>query len=253
MYSPIVSGSSTAPESSTSSSSIRLRSTTKCRPVTGIGIRVGPRLLAPPDVGPGQPAIGVLLGDEVRAVRPGLDEHAIHVGDPAARQRLDHPRLAAHRLVDLVELVDGHVRLAVGLVPPLEDAVLRERDERPCRPSRHRGSSTPPAPRAGHDAPATIAAHGGLGGLAQFDRRESPAIADLALAPQQRHDATDLVGRERIQRMASHGAAWSTIAARCASAAAAGARGTYAARAAFCNRSTPLVSGSSLRATELMQ
>ena len=49
---------------------------------------------------------------------------------PRAGERLDDARVAAQRLVALVELVDGHVRLAVGLVLPRDDPLLAERDAR---------------------------------------------------------------------------------------------------------------------------
>ena len=97
---------------------MRLRSTTKCRPVTGLAYGFEPVLAAVPDVGPADAPAAVRLGHEVRAVGPGVDQDPVQVGDPAGGERLDHARVAAQRLVALVELVDGHVRLAAGLVLP---------------------------------------------------------------------------------------------------------------------------------------
>ncbi len=94
-----------------------------------VGVRARTGVLAVPDVRPSQPASRVLLGEQVRAIRPGVDEHEIHVGDPAAAHRLDHARIAPQRRIALVVLVVGHVRLAVGLQPPAHDAILGQRHE----------------------------------------------------------------------------------------------------------------------------
>ena len=100
------------------------------QPGDRVGVRARPVLAAVPDVGPADPAAAVLLGDEVRAVGPGVDQDAVHVGDAALRERRDHARVGAQGGVALVELVDGHVRLAVRVVLPAQHAVLVERDQR---------------------------------------------------------------------------------------------------------------------------
>ena len=101
------------------------------QPGDRVGVRARALRAAVPDVGPADAAAAVGLRDEVRAVGPGVDQHPVEVGDAAAGERLDHARVAAQRLVALVELVDGHVRLAVGLVLPGHDTVLAERHGRP--------------------------------------------------------------------------------------------------------------------------
>ena len=141
------------------------------------------------------------LGHEVRAVGPGVDQDPVHVGDAAARERLDHARVAAQRVVALVELVDGHVRLAVGLVLPGRDAVVAERDDAPCRPapsSRFQQMTT--ASRADRVAGREVA-DGRLRRLAQLDRGEPPALADALVAAQDRRGRADLVGRQRVERV----------------------------------------------------
>ncbi len=96
----------------------------------GVGVRARAGLAAVPDVGPADAPAAVRLRHEVRAVRPRVDQDAVHVGDAAGGERLDHARVAAQRLVALVELVDGHVRLAVGLVVPRQDTIRLEVDAR---------------------------------------------------------------------------------------------------------------------------
>ena len=111
------------------------------QPGDRVGVRARALLAAVPDVGPADAAAAVGLGHEVRAVGPGVDQHPVQVGDPAVGERLDHARVAAQRRVALVELVDGHVRLPVGLVLPRERRGRRRARRAPCRPGRRRGSS----------------------------------------------------------------------------------------------------------------
>ena len=119
------------------------------QPGDGVGVRARALAAAVPDVGPADAAAAVGLGDEVRAVGPGVDQDAVQLGDPAAGERLDHARVAPQRRVALVELVDGHVRLPVGLVLPGGDALLAERDARLVDLRRPRGSSRSRPPRGG--------------------------------------------------------------------------------------------------------
>ena len=111
-YSPIApAGLSTLNVSSISSSSIVLRSTTQCRPLTGFAYGLEPGAERIPGVGPADAAAGVLLGDEEAAVAPDVEQHLVHVGDPALGQHLDQARLGAQRLVALVPLVGREVGL----------------------------------------------------------------------------------------------------------------------------------------------
>ena len=152
---------------------MRLRSTTKCRPVTGLAYGLEPSLLRyQTSAQPTRPA-AVRLGDEVRAVGPGVDQHAVHVGDAAAGERLDHARVAPQRRVALVELVDGHVRLLAGLVLPARRRGPRRARRPPCRPGRRRGSSRSRPPRGRSASPAAKARTRRLGRLAQLDRARS--------------------------------------------------------------------------------
>ena len=148
-----------------------------------VGVRAGALPAAAPDVGPADPPAAMLLGHEVRAVGPGVDQHQVHVGDPAPGERLDHARVPAQGRVALVELVDGHVRLAVGLVLPGDDAILAERDARlvdaavVAVPADHDGLARDRGARL-------VRPDGLLGRLAQLDRGEAPALADAPVAAQ---------------------------------------------------------------------
>ena len=164
-----------------------------------VGVRARPVLAAVPDVRPADAPAAVGLRHEVRAVRPGVDQHAVEVGDPAVRERLDHARVAPQRLVALVELVDGHVRLAVGLVLPATRRDRRRARRAPCRPCRRRGSSTRSPPR-GRSRRRGEVADRRLRGLAQLDRGEAPAVADVLVAA---HDR----GRRRGSRRPTAGRA----------------------------------------------
>ena len=124
------------------------------------------------------------------------------------------PRLASasitrgslpQHLVALGELVDGHVRLAVGDVVPRRDAVAVEVDARlvdgavVAVPADHLGL-------ARDRVAGPVVARRRLRRLAQLDRGEAPAVGDLALAAEDRRGRADLVGRERVERMRGHGA-----------------------------------------------
>ena len=170
------------------------------QPGDRVGVRARALLAAVPDVRPADAAAAVGLRDEVRAVGPGVDQHAVHLRDPAAGERLDDPRVAAQRRVALVELVDGHVRLPVGLVVPARDAILAERDDRlvdlavvAVPADHHRLADDLVARRE--------VADDRLGGLAQLDRREAPVLAHAALAAQDRRGQADLVRRQRVERV----------------------------------------------------
>ena len=58
------------------------------QPGDRVRVRAGAVLAAVPDVGPAEPAVVVGLRQQVRAVRPGVDQDAVGVGDPARRERL---------------------------------------------------------------------------------------------------------------------------------------------------------------------
>ena len=166
-----------------------------------VGVRVA-QLAAPvPDVGPADPATFVTLGDERRAVGPHVRQHQRHVGHAAAGERLGHRGVGAEHLIALVPLVHGHVRLLAGQILPARDAVAGQRHGGAARlavgtvPADHdRLSGLRPA--AGLELGQHV-----LGRLLQLDRGEPPAIADLAVTPQDRGRLPDLVGRQRIERM----------------------------------------------------
>ena len=164
-----------------------------------VRVRARAGLLAVPDVGPAHPAAAMLLRNQVRAVGPGVDQDPVHVRDPACGERLDHARVLAQRLVALDELVDGHVRLAVGDLVPALDGVAGERDRRLV--------DTPVvAVPADHDRVpvARAVADRLLGRLAQLDRGEPPAVGDALVAPQDACGLTDLVRAQRIERVSGH-------------------------------------------------
>ena len=94
------------------------------------------------------------------------------------------------------------------------DAVLAERDDAPCRPARPRGSSRSRPPRARIGSPGAKSRTGLLGRLAQLDRREAPALADAAVAAQDRRRAADLLGGQRVERMRRSGGGESAHAPR---------------------------------------
>ncbi len=168
-----------------------------------VGVRARAVLAAVPDVGPADAAAAMRLGHEVRAVRPGVDQHAVEVGDPAVRERLDHARVLPQRGVALVELVDGHVRLPVGLVLPRFNAIGAER---------HAGLVDPAVVAVpAHDDGLAVdrvagrePGDGRLRGLAQLDRGEAPALADALVAAQDRRRGADLVAGQRVERMRRH-------------------------------------------------
>ena len=114
--------------SSISSSSIVLRSTTQCRPLTGFAYGLEPGAERIPGVRPADPPPRVALGDEEAAVAPDVEQDLVHVRDPALGQRLDQARLGAQRLVALVPLVGREVGLDALQVLPADDARRRSSD-----------------------------------------------------------------------------------------------------------------------------
>ena len=171
------------------------------QPGDRVGVRARALLAAVPDVGPADAAAAVGLGDEVGAVGPGVDQDAVHLGDPAAGERLDHARVAAQRLVALVELVDGHVRLAVGLVLPGRRRGPRRARRPPCRPAPSSRFQQMTTASRRISSPAAKSRTVCLRRLAQLDRGEAPALADALVAAQDRRGQADLVGRQRVERV----------------------------------------------------
>ena len=173
-----------------------------------VRVRVGPRGGAQPHVAPADPAAREGLGDQAGPVGPDVDQRQRRVVDAALGQRRDHVRVAAHRLVALVPLVDGRVGLAAGLGFPCQQGVSGHRQFRDVREA---------VPGVPHDRPrhpldripGAVPAHHLLGGLAQLDRGDPPLRAgDATLAAQQRGDPADLVGGQRIEGMGmGHGSA----------------------------------------------
>ena len=120
---------------------------------------------------------------------------------PRCGERLDHARVAAQRLVALVELVDGHVRLAVGLVLPGDDAVLAERDARlvdaavVAVPADHDGLARDRVARLRTSR--TVSLDGSRSSI-EAKRQRSPTPWSRR---RMRRRGADLVGAERVERM----------------------------------------------------
>ena len=176
-------------------------STTRCSPV--IGLAYGLRRARPgARRRPSPAAARVLLGQQMRAERPGVDEHQVEVGDAAPRQHLDDPRVLAQRHVGLVVLVDRDVGLRAR--PRLErgHAVVVDRDDGAV------GHVLRAVPEM-HDAlarrPRARLPQRGLVGLVEVDERDPPPVPDAVLPPQRPGHQADLVGRQRIERMSGHG------------------------------------------------
>ncbi|CAB4892011.1 unannotated protein [freshwater metagenome] len=81
-------------------------------------VRIGTLCGFDPRVGPAQASTLVLLGRHRLAVRPGVHEHQIEIGDPAIGKRGNHIGVCTQRRVGLFPLVDGEVGLHVRDVGP---------------------------------------------------------------------------------------------------------------------------------------
>ena len=178
-----------------------------------VRVRVGPGGGAQPHVAPADPAAREGLGDQAGPVGPDVDQRQRRVVDAALDEGRDHVRVAAHRLVALVPLVDGRVGLAAGLGFPCQQGVSG-----PCRFPRDNTATYARPSRVSHTiaratrstgSPGAVPAHHLLGRLAQLDRGDPPLRAgDATLAAQQRGDPADLVGGQRIEGMGmGHGSA----------------------------------------------
>jgi hypothetical protein len=121
----------------------------------------------------------------------------LEVGDAALGEGLGQARVVAQRLVDLVELVDGHVRLLAGAVLPRDDAVAGDRDDRLVGPA----VGAVPAEDLGRAVGRAVAGEGGLGRLAQLDQGEAEALAGGVVATQGRDGGPDLVRGQGVQRV----------------------------------------------------
>ena len=125
-------------------------------------------------------------GTQVRAVGPDVDQHPVHVGDPARarapRSRAGRARSASSHSWNSSTVMFGWL---AGLVLPGDDAVLAERDDAPCRPapSSRFQQITIASRRIGSPARSRGPS---LRRLAQLDRGEAPALADAVVAAQDR-------------------------------------------------------------------
>jgi len=174
-------------------------------PVHGVGVRVAALLGPVPGVGPAKPQPLVLLGHEKVAIGPHLHEDLGDVGDPAPGERVHDTRVCAQRLVALVQLVDGQVRLLARLVPPGEHPILGERDDRLVR------LAIVPVPAddgrlAGDRVTGPVGANGLLGRLLQLDGRQPPAVGDAPIAAQHHRHLAELLGRQGVEGMPGVGA-----------------------------------------------
>ena len=120
----------------------------------------------------------------------------LHVGNRSGRDRIDVG--AVGRAIRLLRSTSPSSLLLAGAVRPGLDAIGRERDDRLV------GLAVVAVPA--HDGRGAVerlvAAQRRLSGLAQLDHREAPAVAQVALTPQDRDRTADLVGRQRVQRVA---------------------------------------------------
>ena len=171
------------------------------QPGDGVRVRVAAGRGAQPDVTPADAPPGVLLGDEVRAVGPHVDQHERGIGDPPPGQRGQDLGMGTHRSIAVVPLVDGRGGLAARLGVPRGDGVGGEREHG------DEGQPLVGAPqhdpgRPGDRVARPVPAHDVLGRLGELDGRDAPLRAPhVAFARQQRLDVPDLVGGERVQRM----------------------------------------------------
>ena len=162
-----------------------------------VRVRIAVRAAPVPHVRPADPQAAVPFGHQRGAVGPHVGEHQGHVGDPAPGQRLGQRRVGPEHLVALVPLIDGHVRLLAGQVLPARHRVAGQGHHGPV------GLPVRAVP-AHHDrvpAGRRIRRQRGLARLPELDRREPPARADPALAPQDRGRLPDLLRRQRVERM----------------------------------------------------
>jgi hypothetical protein len=163
-------------------------------PLDRVGVRVAVVARAVPDVAPPDPQAPVALGYERRAVGPDVDEHAVEVGDAAPGKGLRHARVGAQLLVALVPLVDRHVRVLSGQVPPVGHSTGGQGHHGPVRlvvlavPADHQR-----LPSRGFGC--------SLGRLAQLDGRDPPTLVHATLVLQDRGHLPELLGGQGIERV----------------------------------------------------
>ena len=170
------------------------------QPLDRTRVAVVARLRAHPGQRPAQPPVVA----QRPARRPRVDHQQAGIGDAASGQRREELGVGLEHLLAFDELLEHHPWLHARDERHRGHRLIGERDDRLVnlaagaihqddeRLPRHRRVVRVRVPGE----------HVGLGRLVQLDGREADAVGQLALLAQDRHRLDDLVGGERLQRVA---------------------------------------------------